>query len=288
MPGSAGLARADGVPARSYQMHGFAQRRKLHRPVRIVGENRAAGGGHGAIHYPVVAALLGSEPHGAHRLPVGGGDRGRDVGEIEAVRDFEFDRWREGYHLEGALQSDAADLLRMRDLAREVARHGEAGDAAEAVLGLPCARRIAGDCKLGRQLAVKGADVGIDAIGKRANDRLGIRAVCRPLGVPIATEVDRARQLIARHCGGPEDLRELTGAGAPPEIDLEEAVRGGDVALREKEVVRGRRIDVRNAPPVAQDFDWLLQAADVDGLGRQDGSDRKGKNSGFHWGHDIR
>ena len=62
------LAGADGIPAGAHQVHGLAQRGDLHRAVRVVGQQRLAGGGHGAVHHPVVAALFGGKSHGAGKL----------------------------------------------------------------------------------------------------------------------------------------------------------------------------------------------------------------------------
>ena len=71
------LARADRVPSRRDQVHRLAQRRKLHRPVRIVGQDRLAGRGHGAIDHPVVAALLGREAHRSDGLSIDAQDVAR-------------------------------------------------------------------------------------------------------------------------------------------------------------------------------------------------------------------
>src|SRR5205823_497520 len=59
-------------------------------------------------------------------------------------------------------------------------------------------------------------------------------------------------------------LGHLADARAAPQVDLEEAVLGGDEALGKEQVVGILRVDVGDAPAVAQDLDRLLQAGDLD------------------------
>jgi hypothetical protein len=44
---------------------------------------------------------------------------------------------------------------------------------------------------------------------------------------------------------------------------------------------------VWDPPTVAQNLDLLLEAGDVDGLGREQRCESGEQRSGFHWGHNI-
>ncbi|SPF35622.1 hypothetical protein SBA4_1720003 [Candidatus Sulfopaludibacter sp. SbA4] len=286
--GQSGLARSDGVPPGPDQVHGLAQGRQLHGAVRIVGEDGMSGGGHGSVHHPVVAALLGRQAHGSHGLAVGGEDVGGDRGKVEAWGNLERDCGLQADELEGALQAESLDVLGVGDFAREVAGHGEAGDAAEAILGGPEAGGVAGDCELGGKLARERANVRVDAVGEGGDDEAGVGAVGGPLGVPIAVKGDGAGQLVALDGGGAEDFSEFAGADAPPQIDLEQAVLGGDVALGEEEIVDRGGVDVGYSPAVAEDLDLLLQSGSPDVFGREESGE--GAEEGerlFHAEHHI-
>src|SRR5579864_70056 len=148
----------------------------------------------------------------------------------------------------------------MRDLAGEIACHGESGDAAQTVLRSPESGAVTGDFKFARKLVAKASDVSINAVGEGGHDGFSVGAIGGPLGVPVTPIVNRAGELVAIEGGRTEDFGELPGADAAPEIDLEEAVGSGDIALREEEVVDGGGIDVRNAPAIAKDFDLLLES----------------------------
>ena len=53
-----GLATANHVPAGRNQMHPVAQRRRGNRAVRVVDHERLPGERFGAVHYPVITALV--------------------------------------------------------------------------------------------------------------------------------------------------------------------------------------------------------------------------------------
>jgi len=84
--------------------------------VRIVGEDGMSGGGHGSVHHPVVAALLGRQAHGSHGLAVGGEDVGGDRGKVEAWGNLERDCGLQADELEGALQAESLDVLGVGNL----------------------------------------------------------------------------------------------------------------------------------------------------------------------------
>jgi hypothetical protein len=156
--GQGRFAGANGIPAGAHQVHGLAQRGQLHRAVRVVGQQRAAGGGHGSVHYPVVAALFGGELHGADKLAISACDFAGDVGEVEALGNFERDGRFQAQRFCGAFDAEVRDIGGVRDLAGEVSGHGQTCYAAEAIFGLPEARSITGDLEFGGPLALEPAD----------------------------------------------------------------------------------------------------------------------------------
>ncbi len=103
----------------------------------VVGEERTAADGHGAIDDPVVAALLGGEENGANGLPVGVENVAGDGGEVETLGDFEGNAGLDADELERAREAIALDVFSVGDLAGEVAGHGESGDAAQTILRRP-------------------------------------------------------------------------------------------------------------------------------------------------------
>jgi hypothetical protein len=66
---------------------------------------------------------------------------------------------------------------------------------------------------------------------------------------------DVALQLLAT-----EDLGNGTRRLSPPELELEEPIARRGVPLGEEQVVLRLRVDVIDAPGVAQDFDRLLES----------------------------
>src|SRR5262249_18789871 len=66
---------------------------------------------------------------------------------------------------------------------------------------------------------------------------------------------------------------QLAGADATPEVDLEQAVLRGDPALGEEQVFEGLRVDMWDAPTVAQDFNLGGEAGNCHGGGRGKGKE---------------
>ena len=102
-------------------------------------------------------------------------------------------------------------------------------------------------------------DVGVDAAHERFDDRLAARVVVIELGVEIAAEHVQARADVALELARPEDLGDGAGRLPPPQLELEQPILRGGVALREKQVRLVLRVDVVDAPPVAHDLDRLRQ-----------------------------
>ena len=63
---------------------------------------------------------------------------------------------------------------------------------------------------------------------------------------------------------GPENLGEPPLGGAAPQIHLEEPVLRLHESLREKQIVLGRRLDMRNAPRVADDAHRCREAVEFE------------------------
>src|SRR5205823_14415738 len=61
-----------------------------------------------------------------------------------------------------------------------------------------------------------------------------------------------------------EHLGQTAERRAPPQVHLEQAVLRLDESLREKQIVPGLRVDVRDAPPIADDAHRRREADDLD------------------------
>jgi len=124
-------------------------------------------------------------------------------------------------------------------------------------------------------------DVGIDAGGESGRDHLRIRAVGFPLGFQVAAVADGPGQAVALDGGRPDGFRQPPGADAAPEIDLEQTVARGDVALGEKQVVSIAGVDVGYAPTVTQNFHGLVKAGEWYRFrGQKDGANQQSGGSG--------
>ena len=91
----------------------------------------------------------------------------------------------------------------------------------------------------------------VHAVGVRAQVLLRVVAKKRKLPRRDARESERAELLVRIERRLPEHLGQPTRAGSPIEVHLEEPVLRGDVALKIEEVVRGLRVDVRDAVAIA-------------------------------------
>jgi len=288
--GQSRLSGSDDVPPGRHQVHRLAQRGNLHRPVRVAREQRLAGGAQRAAHHPVVASLgVGKqrreqlaggtrrhftsqrvgEPDAADRLAVVAQDRAGDLGQVEPVGRMNGNErvgWEKLLHF---LQTEALDVESALHLADDVARHQQAGDAGDDVLGLPQPRVVAGQAELERPLPAEGADVGVDAGREGDCDLSRVGPVAGPLGVPVAAEAHQSRHAVPRDRLRPQRLGQLSRPDAAPQIDLKQAVARGDVALGEEQVVGVGGVDVRHTPAIAQDLNGLSQAFQRDIGGAQ-------------------
>jgi len=61
-----------------------------------------------------------------------------------------------------------------------------------------------------------------------------------------------------------QDFRQATLAGASPDLHLPEAILRGDVTLGEEEIVGRSRVNVRNAPAVADHLHVAAKSRDAD------------------------
>src|SRR5277367_3372034 len=94
-------------------------------------------------------------------------------------------------------------------------------------------------------------DIGVDAVGKRGEDRLRIGRVAFVFRLRVATIAKGTGIDIALQGGGSEDFGQSSLSGALPELHLKEAVLCGDYALGEEKIVLVLGIDVSDAPAVA-------------------------------------
>src|SRR5262249_15635014 len=87
-------------------------------------------------------------------------------------------------------------------------------------------------------------------------DSLAVRMVTFPFAVIERTAIhEQPRLPIPLEGPRPENFREPAFAVPAPHLELPQTIRGRDVTLREKQVVDRLRVDVRNAPLVADDVD---------------------------------
>ena len=84
----------------------------------------------------------------------------------------------------------------------------------------------------------------------------------------MAVDLERG---LAEHLGQP------TRTGATLKLHLPQAILRVDVALGEEEVVLVLGVDVRHAPPVAQDLDGACEARDLHAAlsGRQEAPEKR-------------
>ena len=112
-----------------------------------------------------------------------------------------------------------------------------------------------------RRRAHRFVHVGVHAAHVGLDDLLAARMVVIQFGVEVAAELVEARADVAVELARAEDLGHGAGGAAAPDFELEEPVLRGQVALRHEEVVFVLRVDVIEAPAVADHFHRLLQSA---------------------------
>src|SRR5205807_9827888 len=101
------------------------------------------------------------------------------------------------------------------------------------------------------------------AVGEGGGDVLGVRRVALPFLIPIASIPDQPCHAVAGNGRGAEDLGELAGANAAPQIDLEQPILGGDKSLRKEEIFGAGGVNVRHSPTVTQNLDRAPNASKV-------------------------
>ena len=129
--------------------------------------------------------------------------------------------------------------------------------------GRPAPRRDAEQLELDGQqirLAFGALYVGVDAVDERRNDRLAPLVVVPQLGREVAPEAEQAGAGVALQLAGAEHLGDRSGRAAAPDLELEEPVAGGRVALREEQVVLVLGVDVGDPPAVGHDLDRCDQS----------------------------
>ena len=264
------LAAADDVPARRHQVHPVAQRRRRLHAVRVVRHDRIAAQRAAAVHDPVVAA--DRVPLVAHEIGLGR-QRGRQPlervtvaavggGDVAGLEDelppmgvvpIENGR-RETRRVDGRIepQVGVADVVvelrhgvraerghgaRVVDLLRHV-RHqslvARDHDLRRPVTGLDAQQLELEGQQAG--LAGRPVDVGVDAVDERADDRAAALVVVAQLGRHVAPEAEEPRADVPLELARTEDLGHRAGRAAPPDLELEQAVAGRRVTLREEQV----------------------------------------------------
>jgi hypothetical protein len=107
-------------------------------------------------------------------------------------------------------------------------------------------------------------DVGVDATREGGRDLAGVGRVAGPLRVRVTAVLQQPGEAIGFQAFLADHLGRLADPHAAPQVDLKEAVLGSDEALGEEQVIGIPRVCVGDAPEVAQHFDWLLQAGNLD------------------------
>jgi hypothetical protein len=102
-------------------------------------------------------------------------------------------------------------------------------------------------------------DVGVDAAHVRLDNQLAARVIPAQFVVQVAAEHVQARALVPPRLARAQDLGHRARGLPPPHLELEQAILRCRVALREKQVGLGLRVDVIDAPAVAEDINRLAQ-----------------------------
>ena len=299
------LATTDDVPAGRVQVHEIPEGGRGDLPVRIVGHQRAAAQRVLAAHHPVVASdiapLIPAHVRVGDRI-----EHGEPAGVRGVATEGNLDVRRLEAHgrAEGVVQSEdrrvqaravdhriEVELRRTRpwvkplDLLQQsgaVVRHESAvrellADVAQQALmsrdhnlGRPFAGRDPQHAELGgdeRRIARRFVHVRVYAVNKGADDCGAARMVARQFGGHATAVLEQARALVALQLATADDLGHRARGLASPHLELEGAIARRGVALGEKEIVLVLRVDVGDAPPVAQHLHRLGKARDAKGIG---------------------
>ena len=119
-----------------------------------------------------------------------------------------------------------------------------------------------------RRVAHRLVHVGVDPAHVGLDDRLAARVVVLQLRVEVAAIHVETGAEVALQLARAEDLGHRAGGAAPPHLELEQAILGGEVALRQEEVDLVLGVDVVQAPAIADDLHRLRQARHREAGGR--------------------
>src|ERR1017187_3065322 len=184
---------------------------------------------------------------------------GRESGEIEKGSGVERDRGIESKQLRSFLRAEFRESLGMFELAEGVASHRKRGHAGQTVFRMPGVGRKSSELKFDGQAGSAGSgeagDIGVDAVGKRSEDCLGVGRVTFIFGLHITAIAQGAGVHIAGQRGSTENLGEPSLASAFPELHLEEAILGSDYSLGKEQIVLVLRVNVGNSPAITQNVD---------------------------------
>ena len=131
--------------------------------------------------------------------------------------------------------------------------------------GSPVAGLHAGDFEFGSQQSRVPAgfgDPGVDAIDERRDDGRAARMIPVHFLGEVAAVHEKPVADVALQFLSAGDFSHGAGGLTAPQFQLEEPVAGDVIPLREKEVVFVFRVNVGDAPFVAEDFDGLLETGE--------------------------
>ena len=295
------LAAADDVPTRRHQVHPVAQRRRRNHAMRIVGQDGSRADRARSGHHPVVRAdvarvgveidracgirchatperscrtasklrgdILRLEPNArakgvVNRQHVGRDNRRIDRGveleaRIAALEIHQLAHLRQVRCTDCPQQSHFVSQVRVQCLV--TGNH----DGRR-----PTTRRDSEHAKLDRQqcrVKLGLADVRIDATDVGLDDGLATRVIAIQLIIHVAAKLVQARAAVACQLAAAEDFRDGASCLPPPHFELEQPVLRRGVALGEEQVGFVLRVDVVDAPAVADDLDGLGEPGNLDG-----------------------
>ena len=275
-PGDARQRRADGAEPGTLEMGEIPDRRRAQVQMRIVREERLAGGRPRAAEDPAVGAVRRGTGR-RQRRRAGGLDRrlrpdagkvGQDDGRVSGIGREEFEE-PVGRHA-GQLDQAQAEQF-PSPVPGEVPGHHLS--PREGVPRRPRLRPMAEDQELRRQRAVAGVEKRVDAGRVGIEDapgppvELGVGALRRPV------DPERAQKPVGGPGRGAEDLRQASGADAAVDLHLPQPVLGVDEPEAVHHVLDVLRVDVRHGVAVADDADGGGEARQLDGpLHRRQGA----------------
>jgi len=264
-----GFAGSDDIPPRRDQMHDVAQRGLGDHAMRIVREQGFAADRQPAGYGPIIAFLRNLRLKGAAHVAAQQvlQQRRRQPRIINPGLGIEFDLRVQVEQAARRIASEQVQHLCVRELAAGVVCHRIGRHAIQAVGRFPCFGFEAGQLKFQRQARTRGRfeprDVGIDAVGERLEDLLGVGCVAQEFCLHVAAIAQSARIQVAGERLRTQHLREPALPRPLPQLHLKQPVLCHDEALREKQIVLIGGIDVRDAPAVAPHAHRMVQAGNA-------------------------